>query len=55
MLSQYEMQFMPHKAIKGQVMADFLADYSVPGGSKLYDDLPDEIVEINKTHVSSEE
>ena len=27
LLSQYEMQFMPQKAIKGQVVADFLADH----------------------------
>jgi len=41
--------------IKGQAMADFLADHPVSGSSKLYDGLPDEIAEINATHVSSEE
>ena len=36
-------------------MADFLADHPVPGNSKLYDDLSDEILEVKATHVSSEE
>ena len=49
------MQFMPQKAIKGQVMADFLANHSVPGSSKLYDNLPDEIAEVNLINASSEE
>jgi len=49
------MQFIPQKAIKGQVVADFLADHPVPGTSKLYDKLPDEIVEVNLINASSEE
>ena len=49
------MQFMPRKAIKGQAVADFLADHPVPGTSKFYDDLPDEIVEVNLINASSEE
>ena len=44
------MQFMPQKAVKGQVVADFFADHSILGSSKLYDDLPDEIVEVCTTH-----
>jgi len=47
LLSQYEMQFMPQKAIKGQVAADFLADHPVSETSKFYDDLPDEITKVN--------
>ena len=43
------MQFMPQKAIKGQAMADFHADHPVSGTSKLYDDLLDEIFEVNLT------
>ncbi|XP_020272836.1 uncharacterized protein LOC109847996 [Asparagus officinalis] len=39
------MQFMPQKAVKGQAMTDFLADHPVPGSSKLYEDLPDEVDE----------
>jgi len=34
------MQFIPQKAIKGQAVADFLADHAVTESSKLYDDLP---------------
>ena len=30
LLSQYEMQFISQKAIKGQAVADFLADHPVP-------------------------
>jgi len=33
--------------VKGQIVADFLANHPVPETSKLYDDLPDEIAEIN--------
>ena len=55
MLSQYEIQFMPQKVIKGQVMADFLADHPVPKSSKLYDDLLDEVIEVNIINVSSKE
>ena len=43
LLSQYEMQFMPQKAINGQVVVDSLADHPVSETSKLYDDLPGEI------------
>jgi len=46
---------MPQKAIKGQDVEDFLADHPIPGSSKLYDDLPDKIAEVNVIHVSSEE
>jgi len=55
LLSQYEMQFMPQKAIKGQTMADFLADHLISGSSKLYDNLSDEIAKVNVTRVSPEE
>ena len=55
LLSQYEIQFMLHKAIKGQAVADFLADHPAPGSSKFYYDLPDEIAEVNTIYVSSEE
>jgi len=46
---------MPQKAIKGQAVEDFLTDHPVPETSKLYDDLPDEIAEVNLINVSSEE
>jgi len=46
---------MPQKVIKGQAVADFLTDHLVPRTSKLYDDLPDEIFEVNLINASSEE
>jgi len=46
---------MPQKVIKGQAVVDFLANYPLPGTSKLYDDLPDEIIEVNLVKASSEE
>jgi len=49
------MQFMPQKAIKGQDVTDFLTDHPVRGSSKLYDDFPNNIAEVNAAHVFSEE
>jgi len=46
---------MPQKAVKGQVMADFLADHPVLKTLKFYDDLLDEIAEVNVMNASSEE
>jgi len=53
LLLQYEVQFMPQKPIKGQAMTDFLVDHPVPENSKLYDDLLDEIAEVNIINTSS--
>ena len=55
LLSQYEMQFMLQKAVKGQVVVAFLVDHLVSGTSRLYDNLPDEIAKVNLTNASSEE
>jgi len=46
---------MPQNAMKCQAAADFLVDHPGPGTSKLYDDLPDEIAEVNLINASSEE
>jgi len=46
---------MLQKAIKSQAVADFLADHLVPRSSKFYDDLLEEIAEVNAIHISSEE
>ena len=35
---------MPQKAIKGQALADFLADHPIPADWKLSEELPDEDV-----------
>ena len=55
LLSQYKMQFMPQKTIKGQAVTDFLTDHPNSESSKLHNDLPVEIAEVNATHVSLEE
>ena len=46
---------MPQKAVKGQAVADFLADHPVPGTSKLYDDLSNEIAKVNLINAFSEQ
>ena len=53
--SQYKMQFLPQKIIKGQAVADFLAEHLDPRIIKLYDDLPDEIAEVCVIQASFEE
>jgi len=55
LLSQYEMQFISQKAVKRQAVAGFLADHPVSGTSRLYDNLPDEIAEVNINNAFSEE
>jgi len=54
LLSQYEMQILPQKAVKGQVVAHFLAEHPNPRMTKLYEDLPDEVAEICLTQTSFE-
>ncbi|KAJ8627451.1 hypothetical protein MRB53_020758 [Persea americana] len=44
LLSQFDIRYVLQKAIKGQAMADFLADHPLPKDSPLKDDLPDEPV-----------
>jgi len=43
------MTFVLHKAIKSQAFADFLAAHPVPEFSKLHEDIPDEVIEVNIT------
>jgi len=38
-LSQYDMLFVPQKAIKGQALADFLAAHPILKNSKLHEDI----------------
>jgi len=40
LLSQYSVLFVPQKAVKGQVLADFLAAHPVLESSKLHEDIP---------------
>jgi len=49
------MQFLLQKVVKGQAVADFLAEYPDLRTIKLYEDLPDEVAEIYITQTSFEE
>ncbi|KAM1093649.1 hypothetical protein ACFX2B_008633 [Malus domestica] len=44
LLNQYEITYIPAKAVKGQTLADFLVDHPIPDDWKISDDLPDEEV-----------
>ncbi|XP_075092302.1 uncharacterized protein LOC142172554 [Nicotiana tabacum] len=39
---QFEIVYFPQKVVKGQALADFLADHPIPDDWKLTDELPDE-------------
>ncbi|KAL0300176.1 UNVERIFIED_CONTAM: hypothetical protein Scaly_2568400 [Sesamum calycinum] len=43
-LQQFEIAYVPQKAVKGQVLADFLAGHPIPPEWELSNDLPDEKV-----------
>jgi len=47
LLSQYDMLFVPQKAVKGQALANFLSAHPVLESSKRHEDIPDEIFESN--------
>jgi len=51
LLSQYEMQFLLQKTVKGQAVADFLAEHPDPRATILYEDLPDEVAEVCLTQI----
>ncbi|KAG9446524.1 hypothetical protein H6P81_012652 [Aristolochia fimbriata] len=42
LLSEFEINFVPQRAIKGQAVANFLADHPVPGEWELTEEFPDE-------------
>ncbi|KAM2151276.1 hypothetical protein ACFX1R_045742 [Malus domestica] len=44
LLNQYEIIYVPAKAIKGQALANFLADHPIPADLKISNDLPNEEV-----------
>ena len=46
LLCQYEIQFLPQKAVKGQAVENFLAEHLDPRTTKLYKDLSDEVTEV---------
>ena len=41
---EFEIAYVPQKAIKGQALANFLADHPIPADWELLDDFPDEDV-----------
>ena len=43
-LKQHDLVYVPQKAVKGQALADFLADHPIPDEWELNDDLPGEDV-----------
>ncbi|GAA0154397.1 hypothetical protein LIER_12390 [Lithospermum erythrorhizon] len=43
-LQQFEIVYVPQKAVKGQVLTDFLADHPLPTEWELCEELPDEDV-----------
>ena len=43
-LEQYDLIYMPQKAVKGQALADFLTDHPIPDNWELNDDIPGEEV-----------
>lgn len=49
LLSQYEMQFLPQKDIKGQALVDFLTENPASKAVKMYEELPDEVEEVLST------
>ncbi|KAJ8649212.1 hypothetical protein MRB53_002235 [Persea americana] len=53
LLSQFDIRYVPQKAIKGQALADFLVEHPLPKDSPLRDDLPDEPVYNMETSLSN--
>ena len=48
-------RILPQKAVKGQAVADFLAEHPDPRMTKFYEDLSDEVAEVFLTQTSFEE
>jgi hypothetical protein len=44
LISQFDIVFIPQKAMKGQALANFLAAHPIPNDFPINDDLPDEEV-----------
>lgn len=54
LLSQYVLQFLPQKVVKGHVLANSVVDNPGLKLTKLYEDLPDEVTEVFMTRTSFE-
>ncbi|KAG9453420.1 hypothetical protein H6P81_006324 [Aristolochia fimbriata] len=48
LLSEFEINFVPQRAIKGQALANFLADHPVPAEWELIEEFPDEEIFLVK-------
>src|SRR3954471_20273320 len=55
LLSQYDMHFLPKKAIKGQAIAKFMAENPTPGSGRLYEDILDESAEVHLAQTTLED
>ncbi|XP_017978221.1 PREDICTED: uncharacterized protein LOC108662400 [Theobroma cacao] len=44
LLQEFDITYIPQKAVKGQALADFLANHPIPDDWKFFEDLPDEDV-----------
>jgi hypothetical protein len=44
LLSQFDIKYVPQKAVKGQALANFLAAHPIPDDFPIDDDLPDQEV-----------
>src|SRR5436190_2083980 len=55
LLSQYDMHFLSQKAIKGQVIADFMEENQTPRSGRLYEDIPDESAEVHLAQTTLED
>ena len=51
LMSQYDLTFVPQKAIKRQALADFLVDHPASKSSKLHEDILDEVIKANMTSI----
>ena len=49
LLALFDIKFVPQKAVKGQVIADFLAAYPCPDNEELPNNMPDEEVMLVET------
>jgi len=49
LLAPFDIKFVPQKAVKGQVIADFLAAHPCLDNNELLDDLPDDCVMLVET------
>jgi len=49
LLSPYDMTFVSQNVIKGQALTDFFTAHPILEISKLYEDIPDEVMQTNMT------